>query len=122
MAALFAGFFAIIAATQHHFESASIAIFIAMIWDALDGRVARLTHTQSKFGAEFVIVVKTSSKFFRKINFIRKLYRVEFSYKFVIQCFIYGWGEIIAINRKRAKAHQQDAHKANFVTKHTIVI
>ena len=53
MAALFAGFFAIIAATQHHFESAAIAIFIAMIWDALDGRVARLTHTQSKFGAEF---------------------------------------------------------------------
>ena len=53
MAALFAGFFAIIAATQHQFESAAIAIFIAMIWDALDGRVARLTHTQSKFGAEF---------------------------------------------------------------------
>ncbi len=53
MAALFAGFFAIISATQQHFEAASIAIFVAMAFDALDGRVARLTDTQTKFGAEF---------------------------------------------------------------------
>jgi len=53
MAALFAGFFAIISATQHKFEAASIAIFIAMIFDGLDGRVARLTHSQTQFGAEF---------------------------------------------------------------------
>jgi CDP-diacylglycerol--serine O-phosphatidyltransferase len=53
MAALFAGFYAIISATKQHFEAASIAIFIAMLLDALDGRVARLTHTQTKFGAEF---------------------------------------------------------------------
>lgn len=51
--ALFAGFYAIIAATQHRFEVASIAIFISMLLDALDGRVARLTHSQTKFGAEF---------------------------------------------------------------------
>lgn len=51
--ALFAGFFAIIAATKQHFVAASIAIFIAMLLDALDGRVARLTHTQTQFGAEF---------------------------------------------------------------------
>ncbi len=53
MGALFAGFYAIISATKQHFEAASIAIFIAMLLDALDGRVARLTHTQTKFGAEF---------------------------------------------------------------------
>lgn len=53
MAALFAGFFAIISAAKQQFEAASIAIFVAMILDALDGRVARLTHTQTKFGAEF---------------------------------------------------------------------
>ena len=35
------------------FEAAAIAIFVAMILDGLDGRVARLTHTQSKFGAEY---------------------------------------------------------------------
>ena len=50
--ALFAGFYAIVAATQHKFELAAIAIFIGMVLDGLDGRVARLTHTQSEFGAQ----------------------------------------------------------------------
>ena len=52
-AALFAGFYAIVAAMKGHFESAAIAIFVAMIADSLDGRVARLTQTTSKFGAEY---------------------------------------------------------------------
>ncbi|NOX75829.1 MAG: CDP-diacylglycerol--serine O-phosphatidyltransferase [Gammaproteobacteria bacterium] len=50
---LFAGFYAIVAAMGGRFESAAIAIFIAMIMDGLDGRVARLTNTQSAFGAEY---------------------------------------------------------------------
>ncbi|MCD8524608.1 MAG: CDP-diacylglycerol--serine O-phosphatidyltransferase [Gammaproteobacteria bacterium] len=52
-AALFAAFYAIIAAMQHHFSIACVATFIAMIADGLDGRVARLTNTQSAFGAEY---------------------------------------------------------------------
>ena len=52
-AGLFAGFYAIIAAVDGHFANASIAIFIAMIMDGLDGRVARMTHTESDFGAEY---------------------------------------------------------------------
>ncbi|HEY6898567.1 MAG TPA: CDP-diacylglycerol--serine O-phosphatidyltransferase [Rhodocyclaceae bacterium] len=52
-AALFAGFFAIVQAMNQHFEQAAVAIFAAMILDGLDGRVARLTHTQSAFGAEY---------------------------------------------------------------------
>ena len=52
-AALFAGFYGIVAATQGKFEQASVAIFIAMILDALDGRVARMTNTQTAFGAEY---------------------------------------------------------------------
>ena len=52
-AALFSGFYAIIAANQHKFEAAAIAIFVAMILDGLDGRVARWTNTQSDFGAEY---------------------------------------------------------------------
>lgn len=52
-AGLFAGFYAIISATNGAFVSAAIAIFIAMIFDGLDGRVARLTNTQSEFGAEY---------------------------------------------------------------------
>ena len=52
-AALFAGFYAIVQAMNGRFEQAAVAIFIAMVLDGLDGRVARLTHTQSQFGAEY---------------------------------------------------------------------
>lgn len=52
-AALFAGFFAIVQAMNQRFEVAAVAIFIAMVLDGLDGRIARLTHTQSEFGAEY---------------------------------------------------------------------
>ena len=51
--ALFAGFYAVIAAMRGDFESAPIAILAAMVLDGLDGRVARMTNTQSKFGAEY---------------------------------------------------------------------
>ncbi len=52
-AALFAGFYAIIAAIKGEFSSAATAIFIAMILDGLDGRVARMTNTESEFGAQY---------------------------------------------------------------------
>lgn len=52
-AAMFAGFYAIIAAMNGLFETAAIAIFIAGLLDGLDGRVARMTNTQSAFGAEY---------------------------------------------------------------------
>jgi CDP-diacylglycerol--serine O-phosphatidyltransferase len=52
-AALFAGFYAITSAMNGHFEVAAISIFVAMVLDGLDGRVARLTNTQSAFGAEY---------------------------------------------------------------------
>src|SRR3982750_4222585 len=51
--ALFAGFYAIVEAMGSRYEQAAIAIFVAMVLDGLDGRVARLTRTQSAFGAEF---------------------------------------------------------------------
>ncbi|MDF2178198.1 CDP-diacylglycerol--serine O-phosphatidyltransferase [Aliiglaciecola sp. CAU 1673] len=50
---LFSGFFAIVSAMNGRFEAAAVAIFVAMIFDGLDGRVARMTNTQSKFGAEY---------------------------------------------------------------------
>lgn len=52
-AALFAGFYAIVQAMNGRFEYAAVAIFVAMVLDGLDGRVARLTNTQSEFGAEY---------------------------------------------------------------------
>ena len=50
---LFAGFFAIIAASQGRYGAACIAIFVAAILDGIDGRVARLTNTQSEFGVQY---------------------------------------------------------------------
>lgn len=52
-ASLFSGFYAIVAGMNGHFENAAIAIFVSMILDGLDGRVARATNTQSAFGAEY---------------------------------------------------------------------
>jgi CDP-diacylglycerol--serine O-phosphatidyltransferase len=53
LAALFAGFFAIVQAMNQRFELSAIAIFAAMVLDGMDGRVARLTNTQSAFGEQF---------------------------------------------------------------------
>ena len=52
-AALFCGFYAIVQAMNDRFEHAAVAIFIAMLLDGVDGRVARMTHTQSEFGVEY---------------------------------------------------------------------
>lgn len=52
-ASLFSGFYAIVSAANGMFDNAAIAIFVSMILDGLDGRVARMTHTQSKFGEEY---------------------------------------------------------------------
>ena len=50
---LFSGFYAIVAAIDGNFERAGIAVFVAMLFDGLDGRVARLTGTESAFGKEY---------------------------------------------------------------------
>jgi CDP-diacylglycerol--serine O-phosphatidyltransferase len=52
-AALFAGFYAVLSANAGRFEAAALAIFAAMILDGFDGRIARMTHTQTDFGAEY---------------------------------------------------------------------
>src|SRR6266704_5204707 len=52
-AALFAGFYAIVQAMNGRFDQSAVAIFVAMVLDSIDGRVARLTRTQSAFGAEY---------------------------------------------------------------------
>ena len=52
-AALFCGFYAIVMAMNQRFDHACWAVFIAMVLDGLDGRVARMTNTQSEFGAQY---------------------------------------------------------------------
>ena len=51
--ALFGGFYAIVAAINSRFEDAAVAIFVAMILDGMDGRIARMTNTQSDFGVQY---------------------------------------------------------------------
>src|SRR5476651_2507414 len=51
--AMFAGFYAVVAAIDLKFEHAGIAVFVAMFFDGMDGRVARWTHTESAFGKEY---------------------------------------------------------------------
>ncbi len=51
--ALFAGFYSVVAAIDGNFQPAAIAIFVAMFMDGMDGRVARMTHTESDFGKEY---------------------------------------------------------------------
>lgn len=52
-ASLFAAFYSIVASLKSQFEPAAIAIFISMIADGLDGRIARITNTQTAFGAQY---------------------------------------------------------------------
>jgi CDP-diacylglycerol--serine O-phosphatidyltransferase len=50
---LFAGFYSIIAGINSRYEAAAIAVFVAMIMDGIDGRIARMTNTQSDFGTQY---------------------------------------------------------------------
>src|SRR6266581_4544632 len=50
---LFSGFYAVVEAIDKHFDHAGLAVFVAMIFDTLDGRIARLTRTESFFGKEY---------------------------------------------------------------------
>jgi CDP-diacylglycerol---serine O-phosphatidyltransferase len=50
---LFCGFYAIVQAMNDRWEQAAVAVFVAMVLDGLDGRVARMTRTQSEFGAQY---------------------------------------------------------------------
>ena len=52
LAALFGGFYAIVMAVNGRFDQAAIGVFCAMVLDSLDGRVARMTNTQSAFGEQ----------------------------------------------------------------------
>jgi CDP-diacylglycerol---serine O-phosphatidyltransferase len=50
---LFSGFYAIVAAIDKNFAPAGMAVFVAMVFDGLDGRIARLTRTETTFGKEY---------------------------------------------------------------------
>jgi len=85
-ASLFCGFYSIIASFKEYFLSSAIAILIAIVFDGLDGRVARLTNTTSKFGAEYDSLADV-------ISFGMAPSLLVYSWSL----FIYGkWGWIVA--------------------------
>ncbi len=51
--AMFAGYYAVVSALNGRFEAAAVSLFVAMVLDGLDGRVARITNTQSEFGVQY---------------------------------------------------------------------
>jgi len=84
-AGMFAGFYAIVAAMDGRFEAAAVAIFIAMILDGLDGRVARLTNTQSEFGVQYDSLADMVS-----FGLAPALVMYEWSLKFMVSV---GWAK-----------------------------
>ena len=87
-AGLFAGFYAIVAAMAGHFQPAAIAVFVAMIMDGLDGRIARLTHTESAFGKEYDSLADMVS-----FGLAPALVMYEWAFKDMVN-FGFVWGKI----------------------------
>ncbi len=87
-AGLFAGFYAIVAAMAGHFQPAAIAVFVAMIMDGLDGRIARLTHTESAFGKEYDSLSDMVS-----FGLAPALVMYEWAFKDMVN-FGWAWGKI----------------------------
>ena len=71
--ALFSGFYAVVASMNGHFENAAVAIFVAMVLDGLDGRVARMTNTSSAFGAEYDSLVDMVTNYPETYNLTQPL-------------------------------------------------
>jgi CDP-diacylglycerol---serine O-phosphatidyltransferase len=87
-AGLFAGFYAIVAAMAGHFQPAAIAVFVAMLMDGLDGRIARLTHTESAFGKEYDSLSDMVS-----FGLAPALVMYEWAFKDMVN-FGWAWGKI----------------------------
>jgi CDP-diacylglycerol--serine O-phosphatidyltransferase len=85
-AGMFSGFYAIVAAMDGRFEAAAVAIFIAMVLDGLDGRVARLTNTQSEFGVQYDSLADMVS-----FGLAPALVVYEWSLKFMVS---FGWAKL----------------------------
>lgn len=107
-AALFAAFYSIVAAMKGYFDIAAIAIFVAMIADTLDGRVARMTNTQTAFGAQYdslsdmvgfgvapaLVVYSWSLSHFGKLGWL--------------VAFLYTAATALRLARFNTQAHDQD--------------
>lgn len=109
-ASLFAGFYAIVKAMNGSFEAATIALFIAMILDGLDGRVARWTHTESEFGGQYDSIVDMVS-----FGLAPALVMYQWALSGMgkmgwLAAFIYSAGAAIRLARFNARDDSADKH------------
>jgi CDP-diacylglycerol--serine O-phosphatidyltransferase len=106
-AALFAGFYSIVAAMKGLFDTAAIAIFIAMIADGLDGRVARMTNTQSPFGAQYDSLSDMASFGIAPALVVYSWSLVNLGKLGWLAAFLYAAGTALRLARFNTQAHDK---------------
>jgi CDP-diacylglycerol--serine O-phosphatidyltransferase len=107
-AALFAAFYSIIAAVKGHFDVASMAIFAAMLAYTLDGRVARMTNTQTQFGAEYDSLSDMVSFGIAPALLVYSWSLVHLGKLGWLASFLYTAATALRLARFNTQAHDQD--------------
>ncbi len=106
--ALFAGFYAIVAAINDRYEAAAIAIFIAMILDGMDGRIARMTKTQSDFGVQYDSLSDMVSFGLAPALVIYQWSLFEFGKLGWLACFVFASAAALRLARFNTQAGSSD--------------
>lgn len=106
--ALFAGFYGIVAAINNRFEAAAIAIFVAMVFDGMDGRIARLTNTQSDFGAQYDSLADMASFGLAPALIIYEWTLFEFGKLGWLAAFMYSAATALRLARFNTQVGQAD--------------
>jgi len=106
--ALFAGFYAIVAAINARYEPAAIAIFIAMILDGMDGRIARMTKTESDFGVQYDSLSDMASFGLAPALVSYQWSLFEFGKLGWLACFVFASAAALRLARFNAQAASAD--------------
>ena len=109
-AALFAGFYAIVAAMHAHFEAAAVAIYVAMFLDGMDGRIARFTNTQSDFGVQYDSLSDMASFGLAPALVIYQWSLSNFGKLGWLAAFIYAAAAALRLARFNTQAASADKH------------
>lgn len=107
-AALFSGFYAIVAAMKGYFDVAAIAVFIAMIADTLDGRVARMTNTQTAFGAQYDSLSDMVAFGIAPALIVYSWSLIHLGKLGWLAAFLYAAGTALRLARFNVQPHDQD--------------
>ncbi len=107
-AALFAGFYAVVSAMNGHFEPAAIGIFVAMILDGMDGRIARITNTATDFGVQYDSLSDMASFGLAPALVMYQWSLFGFGKLGWLACFIYAAGAALRLARFNTQAGSAD--------------